>query len=213
MLGLWVEYELYGWVLFQSLTPLFVIAMIYIALKVEQNMRIDEGKPIFSWLTETTALKATPLLLWYALPGVNLSLIRIFKCTDFPDGTTWLNADLTLQCTTLSGANTVPYGLMVAYAWLMIIFVYGGGIPLLFKVLLERHDQEIRAFDKNADEVVTPEVLKPYQFLYSNYKIENYNREWCESFRRMTLMGFVAIFPLGSDCAMVGLLLSIFFVM
>ena len=87
------------------------------------------------------------LVLYIFLPAANLALVRIFKCYDMPDGTSWLTADMSLQCTHKGGAMLTNHALMVTYASAALIF-WGPAVIYLFWRLLVNHHDMIVNYDK-----------------------------------------------------------------
>jgi poly [ADP-ribose] polymerase 10/14/15 len=189
----------YSWAAIQSLVPLAVILVLFIVCSaLERN-----GHDFISWST---------LILYILLPSVNLTLVRVIKCMDMPDGTSWVAADLSLQCTDENGTMLTDHALMMAFSWVMMLFWGPVGVPLIFHKLLASRKKEIKKYDK---EDTMPENLKPLSFLFFCYKPENYNAETWECLRRLVLMGGVALLAKPGDDdgqgALFGMLLGICF--
>ena len=96
----------YEYVLVQSLCPIALILVLH--LTFGRNKNIAQGWSL--------------LVLYIFLPSANLALIRVFKCYDMPDGTSWVTADMSLQCTDQNGTTLIGHMLMIAYATIALVF-------------------------------------------------------------------------------------------
>jgi hypothetical protein len=155
------------------------------------------------------------LVLYIFLPAANLALVRIFKCYDMPDGTSWLTADMSLQCTHKGGAMLTNHALMVTYASAALIF-WGPAVIYLFWRLLVNHHDMIVNYDKEQDTMECPPEIAPYKFLFFHYRPERYSAESKECLRRIALMGGVALMSTtghgnGAENALCGMVLSLGF--
>ena len=226
------NFNFYGSMVTQTLTPLCVNAALFLVMQGEIKAHNPRGWPIaptqqanrrragrgvwcccLKYLGDENFIWMLILLIFYVfLPTANLACIRTFKCTQFPDGSSWLNADLSIQCTTSSGRPLAVHVLMITYASLMLA-VYGPGVPLLYFVLLQKNRKAIQNYDKEADFEECPRELKPLKFLFFHYEPERYNAEVWECLRRMLMIGGVAALPTKqkSDSALLGVLLSVAF--
>jgi hypothetical protein len=133
------------------------------------------------------------LVLYIFLPSTSLTLFRLFVCERFADGTQWLSADLSIQCTSIGDHDQGGYPANEAYASLMII-AYPIGIPLFFFALLRSRCLAITTRDPKAPYGKLDPALKPYAFLFFAYKPGNqtcYLAEVYDSVRRIILCGLV----------------------
>ena len=99
----------------QTLVPLGVILLLYLRWKEKKDV------DFIGW---------SSLILYVLLPSANLTLVRVIKCMDFPDGTSWVAADLSLQCSHEDGTLVTGHLLMVIFAWIMMLFWGPIGVPL-----------------------------------------------------------------------------------
>ena len=183
-------YNFYGYVFTQTLVPLGLNLALFLLMESEIKARKNTVFQIrrgFSqnwnakcfcnlcsvckkYLGDESFVWFLILFVWYIfLPTANLALVRIFKCKKFPDGSYWLDADLSIQCTDKNGDYLPEHIAMIVYSSLMLL-IYGPGIPLLFYVLLKRHHDEIINYDKEQDTMDCPDVLKPLKFLFFHCK-------------------------------------------
>ena len=217
-------YGFYDYVLTQTLFPVLLNAALFLLMEAEMkkndkrvaSQHRDQRKKSF-WqksLGDENFVWGIILLVFYIwLPIGNLALMRIFQCTEFPDGSEYLDADLSIRCKDEHGNFTSAHIAMLTYSCLMLL-IYMPGIPALFYILLRNNHDEIMSYDKEQDTQEIPAALAPLKFLFFHYKPENYNAEWKECVRRMALIGGVAVLPSSqkSDNALVGLIMSLFFV-
>jgi hypothetical protein len=193
-------YSFYAYAITNTAGPLAFNAALFFLMQSE--IRVASHKSIVHKKGLCSSYLGNPNFVWFAilmvfyifLPTSTLALVRIFHCTDFPDGTSWLDADLALQCTEKNGEMTAGHVAMVVYAVIMLI-IWAIGVPGLFFTLLNRQHEDIVNYDKEQDTMECPEALQPLKFLFFHYKPENYNAEWKECARRILLMGGVAVIP------------------
>lgn len=76
------------------------------------------------------------IVLYVFLPMASRILFGCFQCDEFDDGSTALNADLSLSC------DTAQYQGMALYAVLMLC-VWPLGVPILFTVILVSHREQL----------------------------------------------------------------------
>ena len=194
-------YNFYGSVIASTLIPVLIngsllLLMAYEMKKHQGRVIPQEQKGICArYIGDENFVWFIILMIFYMfLPTGNLALVRVFKCIEFPDGSQWLEADLSIQCNFKNGDFTQGHIAMIVYASLMLL-IYGPGIPLLFRTLLRQQHDEIINYDKEQDHMECPKALQPLKFLFFHYKPENYNAEYKECFRRLALMGLVALIP------------------
>jgi hypothetical protein len=113
-------------------------------------------------ISRGTAIKWTQLIAFCVLPSTSLVLFRVFDCKEFPDGTSWLTAQVDASC------DSPTYHAWLAYT-VIFLFVYPCGIPLAFYLSLRRKRAEILELDRTK---TCPRNLKKYEFLYIDYKNE-----------------------------------------
>ena len=217
-------YSFYAYVITNTAGPLFFNAFLFFLMESEKKVG-NSNQPQVRKRGFCSSYLGNPNFMWFAilmifyifLPSSTLALVRIFHCTDFPDGSSWLDADLALQCTEKNGGPmTAGHLSMVVYAVIMLI-IWAIGVPALFFVLLARHHKTIVNYDKEQDTMECPDELEPLKFLFFHYKPENYNAEWKECARRILLMGGVAILPSTSaenanaEKAFAGTIIALFF--
>ena len=72
------------------------------------------------------------VILFLIYPSTSAAIFSTFQCEPLDDGTSWLRADLSIDC------QSGTHGFFMGYAVLMV-FVYPIGTPILYYVLLRRH--------------------------------------------------------------------------
>ena len=220
------DMNFYGYAITVTLGPVAVCVMLYMIMTNKALLRRSARRPsgpralrrrnrgyqkIKFFIDPGFVWKYILLILYIFLPTGNLALVRTLKCTKFPDGSSWLSADLSLQCRDASGEMRIAHALMVTYASIMLL-VYGPGIPFFFWSLLYKNREAIKEYDKQQDTMECPVALKPLKFLFFHFKPEVYNTEWKECIRRLLCTGGVALFPREKgENALFGMILTVIF--
>jgi len=120
-----LSFSFYSALLLRTLL-LPVIGLVFVAmraLKVSQKAVDAVGGALF-------------VILFLIYPSTSAAIFATFQCEELDDDTSWLRADLSIDCQ--SGTHTYFWG----YAVLMVI-VYPIGTPILYYVLLRRHKPRI----------------------------------------------------------------------
>lgn len=218
--------DLYSYALIQTTVPLIVVYVLYIRWKFANDViyspSLNDARYLSAAVNRARADKYradfigwSSLILYVLLPSANLTLVRVIKCMDFPDGTSWVAADLSLKCSHTDGTLVTGHAFMMVFSWLMMVFWGPIGVPLIFWHLLDRHREEIWKYDKEHDTMECPAVLKPLKFLFFHYTPEHYNAEWKECLRRLLMMGGVAVLSKagkgGAQNALCGTILAVGF--
>ena len=119
--------------------------------------------------------------------GVSLKIMRVFRCI-YIDGTSWLAADMRLQCYTTEWAGYAVYALLCGV-------VYVVGFPLGVFVILYRRRHKL--FGSDNDPFVATTKLK-YGFLYTAYGPSAWWWEVEELVRKLFLSAVVVLIESGS---------------
>ncbi|CAM9848157.1 unnamed protein product, partial [Laminaria digitata] len=129
------------------------------------------------------------VLLWvsfFVYSTVSSSIFQTFACDNLDNGRSYLRADHSLEC------YTVTHNIFRAYAGILVV-VFPFGIPFCYALVLFRGRAALRAgVSRDAN---TP-VLEICRELWAPYRPEVYYYEIVECLRRVLLSGFVVfIFP------------------
>ena len=178
------EYDYYDHVLVSTLVPLALCFLAWsrkwVAAVARARCRCSSlsGSSLLAFdAAAMDATRFTLVLAYLVLPTTSMTLFRVFLCTEFADGTAWLDADYSLRCDSREHESMKVFcGIMIA--------VFPVGIPALFAVLLFREREAISARD--------PDKKPPYRtrhisFLFASYRPDKYNAEIRECVRRLLL--------------------------
>ena len=130
----------------------------------------------------STVFRVTFMVLFVAYPGVSLKILRLFTCRTI-DGTSWLVADMRLQCYTREWSGLAVYAVVMAV-------VYVAGLPLATFGLLLRQRRLGRLFPTQGPD--------PYGFLYEVYGPSAWWWEVEELVRKLLLSAVVVLIEPGS---------------
>ena len=92
------------------------------------------------------------LVLFLIYPGTSASIFATFQCEELSDGTSWLRADLSIDC------DSATHTGFSVYAAVMIL-VYPIGTPVLYYVLLRRSREALDQLQ--AHYTSSPPLLHP----------------------------------------------------
>ena len=76
------------------------------------------------------------LILFLIYPSTSAAIFATFQCEPLDDGSSWLRADLSIDC------NSPTHNWYVSYASCMVL-VYPVGTPLLYYVILRCHKKAV----------------------------------------------------------------------
>lgn len=170
----------YDNLLASTLVP-FAIILLIIVLCTVGPKGVGPKKGI---MRRSTGEKIVLFVAYCILPTVSLQLGKTFACTEFPDKSRWLSADLTLQCTSTNGSRSLTWTVMQVYALLMI-FIYPLGIPFVFYYLLDRSKKLIHDHYMQVGKHEMHKTIRPLKFLFDRYRLRYYNYEVVDCLRRV----------------------------
>eukprot|EP01047_Picozoa_sp_COSAG01_P019293 COSAG01_NODE_1068_length_11878_cov_45.012395_4_plen_1116_part_00 len=125
------------------------------------------------------------LLVFLVYPGLTSKIFDIFLCRDLGPGTTpgrVLHADYGVDC---DETLLVRNGLGV-----LLVVIWPIGVPAMLLVLMLRYREAIVTQDEN--------VLRMFQFVVADYKLEYWYWEVVELARKLLLSGLIAVMGRGS---------------
>jgi hypothetical protein len=180
-LGCVAPMSFYGKLLFMTLTPLVLAAGLGVKYKLADS--VSAKNKCTTWFLKMTYL---------VFPGVSTAVFKVFPCYQFDDDTSFLKADLSIDC---SGSERPA---ILAYGVLMVL-VYPVGITTMYAALLHKHrkaicpiegkwgsflcckdmvppqlrnmDEEDKITEQREKDIETNPGLESCQFLFKEYKI------------------------------------------
>jgi hypothetical protein len=219
-MGCVAPFNFYGKLLAMTLVPLVLSTGLGIKYKLSKSD--EQRNKCVAWFLKLTYL---------VFPGVSTVVFQAFPCYTFDDGSSYLKADLSIDC------NAPEYSGMVTYAVLMTI-MYPIGVTGMYAALLWRQRKAIcpiegqwRSFlcikdalpprlgstkeeegileQRNLD-MEKNTRLSSIQFLFKEYEPCYWWYEIFECFRRLMLTGGSVVFMEGSATQVVGGMLMAF---
>jgi hypothetical protein len=187
-LGCITSMNYYAELFLKTVMPLLISVIIWLA-----SLRMAPA-------TKVRAKEAFLVLTYLVLPGTTMAIFRTFPCESFDDGTRWLRADYSIDCT------SSQHKIAVAYASVMVL-VYPVGVPAGYFYILWRNrgflnpvvardgmllDAALVARDQNKDKISS------FSFLWKSYEPRTWWFEIFETARRLTLTGFIIFFMEGT---------------
>lgn len=211
-----------------TLGPIGVCLLLLLAVRIKTWLLVRRGlrrnfnvDRVVS-MTETQCIQIFLLMTYLILPGVSVLIFKSFNCVNAdPDGVTgvysqYLVADMSIRC------DSQRYYFGVVWATLSI-FLYPIGIPTLYGYLLylSRHKihEEVlfRAVDdkgyvRSSSMAVTDSTAQ-LRFLHMAYKPLRWYWEVIETFRRIFMVGVLALLASGTSIQIViGMVASVLFI-
>ncbi|CAM9564516.1 unnamed protein product, partial [Laminaria digitata] len=201
--GCMVTTDYHDRLLISTLGPLVALAVLAVCFKVATQRNRGSEDALKSVRRKHFTMGLLVTFLVYS--SVSSTVFRVFDCEVLDDGTDYLRADYTIECTTAKHRAFQVYGVF------MILF-YPIGIPVLYSIVLFKNrgvvqDRRHRSEPRLVSLEVTACLWKPY-------KPSRYYYEVVECARRVTLTGVVVfIYPNTAAQVAVTLVLAFVFVM
>ena len=123
------------------------------------------------------------LVAFIVLPFTTTRIFQTFICTEFSDGVSMLNIDLSLEC------DGPLYDGMFAFA-VMQCLIFPIGVPLMFTTLLWANRQSIMSRDPSEP---CPDELQHIAILFKYYSNDAYYWEVVECIRRLLLSSVIIL--------------------
>lgn len=145
-----------------------------------------------AFMRRSTGEKIIIFVAYCVFPSVSLTLGKVFACTSFPDGSSWLSTDLTIPCTATDGSVDPTWFNMRLFSCFMIAVYVFPGIPSSIFLLLQSNKKHIEEYYNQDQKQTINKKIRPVLFLFDRYRFEYINFEVFESFRRIWFcMGIV----------------------
>ena len=178
---------------------------------ISPNVNINVKEPDHSQAQSVfnEHMHATLVLIYLVYPTVSSAHFRSFVCTDFMDGSSFLRADTSVDCTSQG-----YHGFFVA---IIILLVAYQTLPLILFTLLYRLRDRLNppgmsdpeaAFSYRLKHRHDPDIA-PLYFLFGDYSCGCYWWEVVDMYRRMIFTGLVSQFGQGQIRAAAGTTLSL----
>lgn len=168
-------HRLVFWTVFPIVVGLALSATYFLARSVHKRGHQKVGGPGVSAWIEANCFSGMLLTIFVVFPTVCNTIFQTFACVALDDGTSFLQADLSVSC------QTKAYGVAVVYAAAMAA-LYTIGIPCWYLFVLNRHRDLLS--DPTIDREDHPDI-KHLSFLFSNYRPEAWFMEVVELVRKV----------------------------
>ena len=117
---------------YKTLTPLVTIVLLL----------------LYKWRLKDREQKATVLnwvffVIFLFYPSCSAIIFRCFSCQEFDDGSSFLRADLSINCG--SGSSGRSHQILTSYATLMLL-IWPLGVPVLYGIVVWQHSRPLRRF-------------------------------------------------------------------
>lgn len=176
------SHDFYGRLLFATIAPLVVLAVLAYASHFAQRRYKDSSRRMDE--VRGKHVSAALFVSFFVYSSVSYTVLQTYICDSLDDGEEYLQADYSLKCST---QRHIAY---TAYASLMVI-IYPVGIPAVFSWWLVRNRKHLQMPDRQAIA-----HIKPFSNIWGTYRPSRYYYEVVEFCRRMTLtMASVFLIP------------------
>lgn len=198
--GCFVDVTFYHRLLAVTLGPLVVLVVLLANYAVTRHRHARREGGGSTRRIRDKHISAFLLVTFLIYSTVSTGVFQTFACDELDDGNSYLRADHSLECT------TVTHRAFMVYAGLMIA-VYPVGIPLLYAALLYTNRSHLTHPKREENDSV-----RSFQDLWEPYRKNRYYYEIVEYLRRVTLTGVVVfIFPNSAAQIATTFLLALFF--
>eukprot|EP01033_Poteriospumella_lacustris_P005490 gene5490-3912_t len=217
-----VRTDFYTDLVVSTVAPVALYAAIALALQVMvvHARRLNERNPYYTAArAKSDTIAALFVLSYFVLISVSTKIFEVFECETFDDGSSFLVADYSIDCSDPRYAFYRVYGVVM-------ICVYPVGIPLAYAAILVRHRHRInpdwrRVIDAREKAVVSNHVVqrekakvrKTYEeirnlsLLYDSYTPRRWYFEVFDCVRRLLLGAVPVLILRGSSLQIVIVLL------
>ena len=207
-----VPYTFYHEVYAYTLIPIALVGAVVVVTKhLEKKAQIGTIKHVeLEAYMKIKRMELALLICFFALPTASLYIFQTYMCIEFADGSSYLDADLSLQCTDTDGQMVPLHAWMVTFASLMML-VFPLGIPSMYFVLIKKHEDGIRALD-DLSGMPCPDELKHIEQLFKDYDTKSPYGEVKLCIYRIVMCSLVALFSTKEVVrALVGILFAVLF--